>query len=114
MKFHRQPDKNFCSVKNFQIGLFQDLDGVKDPVWRELGKLQAAAQTVCHDIFRVERLYFLHQPASQVNRCVVKFFFKPHNTGHTTAKKVSFDGLQVNTGDYFQQIEIRSPDVLLS
>jgi len=96
------------------IGILQDLDRVNDLVRHKLGKLQAAAQTIGHDILRVERFYFVHQSVPQVNRRVVKFSFKPHNTGHTAAKKVSIDGLQGDTGDYFQQVQIRPPDVLLS
>ena len=96
------------------IGTIQDFDRVNDLVRRKLGKLQAAAQTIGHDIFRVEFFYFVHQSASQVNRRVVKFFFKSHTTGHTTAKKASFDGVKGDTGDYFQQVQVRLPDVLLS
>jgi hypothetical protein len=96
------------------IGLTQDLDRVDNLVRRKLGKLQAAAQAIGHNIFRFECFYFVHQSAPQVNGCVVKLFFKSHNSGHTTAKKVSFDMLQGDIRDYFQQVQVRLPNILLS
>jgi hypothetical protein len=41
------------------IGMIQDLDRVNNLVRCKLGKLQAAAQAIGHDILRTERFYFV-------------------------------------------------------
>ncbi len=57
------------------IRIIQDLDRVNDPVRRQLGELQATAQTIGHDNFRVNIFHLADWVFSRFSSFDVVLYF---------------------------------------
>ena len=87
---------------------------MEDLVGKQLFELQAAAEAVGDQFFRLKILNFGDQSVSQQKGCIMKILFESHDSRHAATVQIAVYGLQIVAGQQTQQLLIRPADVLLS